>query len=125
MSKNRLTPRAVSPYTRSKMSGFRSNQNWKTGKMGSVVPIRVQAATSADSGDARRITQERLRKGAELLAQEYQIVRALRQFTIDIEADLRAGAPVETGELTFDRELKLVRKQIQNSTVLRQFPARA
>lgn len=115
MRKNRLTPQAVSPYTRSRMSGLSSNRSQKVGKVARVVPIRAAAATSVGAGDARPITQERLRKGAELLAQEYQIVRALRQFTMDIEAELRAGAPVETGEL----------KQIRNLTALRQFPARA
>jgi hypothetical protein len=120
-----LTPPATSPYTRSIMSGLVAKRIRKASKIAQVVPIRAQAVTPVDSGDARRITQERLRKGAELLAQEYQIIRALRQFTMDIEADLRAGASLETGELTFDRELKVVRQQIRNSTALRKFPARA
>jgi hypothetical protein len=102
-----------------------SNRSRKDGKPARVVPIRVQAAIPAGTGVTRGITQERLRKGAELLAQEYQIVRALRQFTMDIEADLHAGAAVEAGELTFDRELKVVRQRTRNSTALRQFPARA
>ena len=107
------------------MSGLSLNRSRRNNKSARVVPIRVESANPAGSGVTRGITQERLSRGAELLAQEYQIVRALRQFTIDIEADLRDGAAVETGELTFDRELKVVRRRTQNPTGLRQFPARA
>jgi hypothetical protein len=56
------------------------------------------------------ITQERLQRGSALLLEEQLIVRALWEFTNEIEADLAAGAEVEPGDLVFDRQFKIVRQ---------------
>jgi hypothetical protein len=55
------------------------------------------------------ITQERLQAGIQLLEQQRRILEALQQFKMDVEGDLAGGAEIEAGELTFDRELMIVR----------------
>jgi len=54
------------------------------------------------------ISQERLRLGRELLEREWAAIRALREFQIALEKDLSEGAQLAAGELTFDRQLKIV-----------------
>jgi hypothetical protein len=55
------------------------------------------------------ITQERLQTGIQLLEEQRRILEALQEFKLDIDSDLAAGAEIEAGELTFDRELMIVR----------------
>jgi hypothetical protein len=57
---------------------------------------------------AKVISQERLRLGRELLEREWAAVRALREFQLTLEKDLSEGAQLAPGELTFDRQLKIV-----------------
>jgi hypothetical protein len=71
------------------------------------------------------VTQERLRRGAELLVQEMAVMRAMRQFRMELEADLACGAETEAGELIFDRELKVVRHKSRTGANLQQVPAQA
>ncbi len=72
------------------------------------------------------VTQERLRKGAELLAEEWRIVREMREFTLALESDLAAGAEIESGDLVFDRELKMIRfKRQVHPAVVTPIPAAA
>lgn len=58
------------------------------------------------------VSQERLRKGLELIREEIRVVREMREFALQIEADLQAGAEIETGDLVFDRELKVARRRM-------------
>jgi hypothetical protein len=57
------------------------------------------------------VSQERLRRGMELIREEIRIAREMREFALQIEADLQAGAEVELGDLVFDRELKVARRR--------------
>jgi len=59
------------------------------------------------------VTQERLRQCADLWMQELTAIRAMREFTLQLEADMAGGAEVEAGELVFDRDLKVVRHKRQ------------
>lgn len=55
------------------------------------------------------ITQERLKAGIRLMEEQRRILAALQKFKMDMYNDLAAGGEIEAGELTFDRELKIVR----------------
>lgn len=76
------------------------------------MPLRgAPVAPGAERGRTQaQISQERLRKGAELLAAEWNAIRARQEFALQIERELTEGAGLEPGELTFDTELKLVRR---------------
>lgn len=72
-----------------------------------VVSIRSFCAGKCDPPFT--ITQERLKTGTQLLEEQRRIMEALQKFKMDIDNDLAAGAEIESGDLTFDRELKIVR----------------
>jgi len=76
------------------------------------MPLRGAPVVSGpDPGRTQaQISQERLRRGAELLAAEWNAIRARQEFALQIERELAEGAGLEPGELTFDSELKLVRR---------------
>jgi hypothetical protein len=92
---------------------------------GRVVPFPMRARAFQAGPAASPVTQERLRRGADLLVQEIAAIRATRQFAMELAADLANGAEIEYGELTFDRELKVVRHKDRTAAKLRQVPARA
>ena len=71
-----------------------------------VVSIRDRIPAAAP---VSLITQERLRRGAELFEAQGRIAREIHQFKWEVEAQLSRGAGIEDGLLTFDRELKIVR----------------
>ena len=75
--------------------------------MGKVVSIR--SAQPVDRRAAEHITQERLRRGLDLLDAQRRVLEELHKFKLDMEKDLAAGAEPEEGELTFDRDLRIVR----------------
>ncbi len=82
--------------------------------MARVIPFRVKkqasfVAVRPHSGNLTKISQDRLQKGKELLEQEWAAIRAARQFLMELENELSAGAEVEAGELVFDEVLKMVR----------------
>jgi hypothetical protein len=97
---------------------MRNNRNTEkiiNPQLARVIPFRVKSqALSISSAkpltaNLAKISQERLQKGKELLEQEWAAIRAARQFLMELENDLSAGAEVETGALVFDEVLKMVR----------------
>jgi hypothetical protein len=82
-----------------------------------VVPIR--RAFPEKTASPPVITQERLRLGQELLEQERHILREAQQFKLNLDAELSAGAEIETGRLTFDRTLKVVRPVVESRPSVR------
>ncbi len=71
-----------------------------------VVSIRRFCATECMPPST--ITQERLRTGIQILEEQRRILEDLQKFRMDMYNDLSAGAEIESGELTFDQELKIV-----------------
>ncbi len=72
-----------------------------------VVPIR--RVSQVECSPPPVISQERLQTGILLLEEHRRILEALQKFKMDIDSDLAAGADIEAGEHTFDRDLKVVR----------------
>jgi hypothetical protein len=94
-------------------------QDRSTGKIAGkrraiVVPIDSRAprrrSIPAQKGQPAPVTQTRLAQGYELYLEEMRVTRALREFRMQLEADLAAGAEVEAGDLLFDPEVKIVRR---------------
>ncbi|MBV8551780.1 MAG: hypothetical protein JOY54_10795 [Acidobacteriaceae bacterium] len=72
--------------------------------------------SSKPQNDRAPITQDRLAEGLRLYLEEIRIARALREFQVQLEADLAAGSELEAGELFFDPELKIVRRNVASAT---------
>ena len=66
---------------------------------------------------ARPVTQVRLAEGLQLHLEEMRIIRARREFRLRLEADLAAGAQIEEGDLLYDPELKIVRRDVRKAIV--------
>lgn len=77
-----------------------------------VIPIRP-VSPAASNGS---ISQQRLRLGLQLMGEQHRILAALQRFRTEIDADLAVGAQIEPGELTFDRELRIVRPSASRVT---------
>jgi hypothetical protein len=84
---------------------------------------RYHRSFFADEGDPpSTITQQRLKTGTQLLEEQRRIMEALQKFKMDIDNELAAGALIEPGDLTFDRELKIVRpRRAEPARVLQVF----
>jgi len=65
---------------------------------------------------AEPITQARLAQALQLHLEEMRITQALREFRLQLEADLASGAQIERGDLRYDPELKIVRRSVTNAT---------
>ena len=76
---------------------------------GTTKVVSIRSFRRAECTPAPAITQDRLRFGVELLREQRRILEAVHQFKMDLDKDLSAGAEIEAGELTFDRDLKIVR----------------
>lgn len=90
-------------------------------RLAPVIPFRAKAQTVTSkkvspAPNVETITQERLRRGMQLLEEEWAAIRATRQFLLDLENDLMTGAEVEHGELCFDEALKMVRRANSSSS---------
>lgn len=68
-------------------------------------------------GSAHPVTQARLAEGLKLHREEMRIAQASREFRLQLEADLAAGGEVEVGDLIYDPELNIVRRNITNAIV--------
>jgi hypothetical protein len=66
---------------------------------------------------AQSVTQGRLAEGLHLHLEEMRIAQALRAFRMQVEADLAAGCQIESGDLLYDLQLKIVRKNVTNAGV--------
>lgn len=62
------------------------------------------------------ITQGRLAEGLRLHREELRVIQAVREFRLQVERDLATGSEIEGGDLTYDPELKIVRRTITNGT---------
>jgi hypothetical protein len=67
--------------------------------------------------EAEPITQARLAQGLQLRLEEMRITQALQEFRLQVEADLAAGAQIESGDLRYDPELRIVRPNVANALV--------
>ncbi len=65
------------------------------------------------------MTQARLAQGLELYLEEMRVTHASREFRMQLETDLAAGSEIETGDLFFDPELKIVRRKSPGATANR------
>jgi hypothetical protein len=61
------------------------------------------------------VTQERLAQGLQLFLDEIQISKAVREFRVQLEKDLANGSSIESGDLLFDPELKIVRRKASSA----------
>jgi hypothetical protein len=59
---------------------------------------------------AEMVSQDRLRRVLNLQAEEARVVRELREQMLALQADIAAGASVEEGALTFDCEIRNVKR---------------
>jgi hypothetical protein len=78
---------------------------------GSAKVVSIQSFRHAECCLPSPITQERLRDGIRLLEEQRRILDALQEFKLSVDRDLAGGAEIEAGELTFDRDLKIVRQR--------------
>jgi hypothetical protein len=78
---------------------------------GSAKVVSIQSFRPAECFVPSPITQERLREGIHLLEEQRRILDALQDFKLSVDRDLAGGAEIEAGELTFDRDLKIVRQR--------------
>lgn len=63
------------------------------------------------------VTQARLAEGLQLHLEEMRVAQALREFRLQLDADLAAGSSIEGGELIYDSELKIVRRSRPDALV--------
>jgi hypothetical protein len=56
------------------------------------------------------VSQDELRKLAELQAAEWRIGQSLAVMALEVQARIAHGATVEDGPLVFDRDLKMARR---------------
>jgi len=108
---------SLSDFRTTKKSG-QSRPRIGGGQRGIVISIasklpRQQERTQKLEGPP--ISQDRLAHGFELYLEEVRITRALREFRLQLEADLTAGSTVEPGEFLFDSELKIVRRNVPSA----------
>jgi hypothetical protein len=85
--------------------------------------ISIRNFATAEPAGTSPISQERLRIGQQLMEEPRRTFEALHKFKLEIEAELAAGAGIEAGELTFDRELKIVRRRHSGSARILQVSA--
>ena len=80
-----------------------------------VVPFRVpnKAAESTPSG----VSQESLRRLMRLYRLEARVSQALRELMLKIDTNVACGGQIESGELTFSRELKMAHRRNQRRPV--------
>ena len=78
---------------------------------GSAKVVSIQSFRPTECCVPSPITQDRLRDGIQLLEEQRRILDALQEFKLSVDRDLAAGAEIEAGELTFDRDLKIVRQR--------------
>jgi hypothetical protein len=77
---------------------------------------QTEGRPSQQKSDNPPITQERLAKGMDLFREELRVGQALREFRMQLEADLAAGSDVDPGDLQFDRDLKVIRRKTPQAT---------
>lgn len=75
-----------------------------------VIDIASRRTQTPSASRMPIVTQQRLRRGLELMREEHRISSELREFALQLEADLGAGAEIEAGDLIFDRDLKVARQ---------------
>jgi hypothetical protein len=88
--------------------------NWRIGvahSNGSAKVVSIQSFRLAECFVPSRISQERLRDGIRLLEEQRRILDALQEFKLSVDRELASGAEIEPGDLTFDRDLKVVRQR--------------
>jgi hypothetical protein len=56
------------------------------------------------------VSQDRLRRLMDLQIEEARVVREVREQMLTLQADIAAGASVEEGSLTFDCEIRTVKR---------------
>jgi hypothetical protein len=78
---------------------------------GSAKVVSIQSFRTTDCFVSSPVTQERLRHGIQLIEEQRRILDALQEFKLSVDRDLAGGAEIEAGELTFDRDLKIVRQR--------------
>ena len=91
----------------------------QSGKRGIVIPIntKLRHEKARQQGAAGPlVTQGRLAEGLQLHLEEIRVARALREFRMQMELDLAAGSEIETGDLRFDPDLKIVRRKVPAAT---------
>ena len=85
---------------------------------GVVIPIdsRSRLRERKPGSASGPVTQARLAEAFRLHREELRIIQDLREFRLQLEADLAAGCEMEGGDLIYDRELKVVRRGATNGT---------
>lgn len=94
-----------------------------TNALAKILPFRPPKAAHgrlASSAIPAPITQERLRRGVKLREEELRIAQASHEFLMELERDLAAGASIEQGCLTFDRSIRIVRRQPETAAPARE-----
>lgn len=90
-------------------------------KRGVVVSISAgkqqPAAEYHASGNRPAISQDRLSQILECHKEELRITAELRELRLELERELMQGAQIEAGELFFDRDLRIVRRNIPNGSL--------
>ena len=76
-----------------------------------------QGEAAHDATSVKPVTQVRLAQGLQLHLEEMRIAQALRDFRLQLERELAAGCPLESGDLLYDLQLKIVRRNITNAIV--------
>jgi hypothetical protein len=84
-------------------------------RSGVVIPItsgeRRQASSAPRETSTEPISQARLARILELYLEEMKVAQTLREMRIKLDTELAGGSEIESGDLTFDRELQIVRRK--------------
>jgi len=110
----------IAPIPLRKLSGETVGPSRAKRGSGVVIPIslgnRRQPSKAQDKPNGELITQARLAQILELHLEEIKLTQTLRELRMRLDADLSGGSEIESGELTFDRELQIVRRKSSGAT---------
>jgi hypothetical protein len=77
---------------------------------GKVIMFRPRGQKPAPKQSGTVVSQDRLRRLMDLQMEEARVVREVREQMLALQADIAAGASVEEGSLTFDCDIRTVKR---------------
>jgi len=77
---------------------------------GKLIMFPSRRPESAPQQSGKIVSQDRLLLVMNLQAEEARVVREVREQMLALQADIAAGASVEEGALTFDCEIRTVKR---------------
>jgi hypothetical protein len=77
---------------------------------GNVIMFRPRGQESKLERSSKVVSQDRLRRVMNLQAEEARVVHELREQMLALQADIADGDVVEDGPLTFDPEIRTVKR---------------